>query len=84
MLLVLAGVKGPAAVTRSIGMSVPSRTTQAQPAFTASRTALRSFGARAASRATIPSTYFQAVAGADPEPGRRLGERLAFPQVDED
>ena len=51
-----------------MGMRVPSRTTYA----------------RAASRATVSSTYRQAVAVPTPEPGRQLGERLAFAQVDQD
>ena len=52
---------GRSAATRSIGISVPSTTTYACPAFFASRTAVRSFGARPASRATVSFTYRQAV-----------------------
>jgi len=61
-------------------MSVPSRTTNACRAF-AAQSAVRSFGARAASRPTVSVTYLQAVAIPNPEPGRQIGERLAFAQV---
>ncbi len=69
---------------RSTGISVPSRTTYACPVFFASRTALRSFGARADGSATVSVTYRQAVEVPTPEPGRDLGERVALAQVDQD
>ena len=47
----------------------------------ASRTALWSFGVRAASSSTVSFTYRQAVIPADPKPSRELGERLALAQV---
>jgi hypothetical protein len=55
-------VIGRSAATWSMGISVLSRTTQECPALAASRAALRSLGARAASSATVSSTYRQAVA----------------------
>jgi hypothetical protein len=53
---------GQSAATRSIRISVPSRTANGSPAFTAARTACRSLGARAASSATVSVTYRPAVA----------------------
>ena len=47
---------------------MPSSTTYAYPARTASRTALRSFGARAASSSTVSPTYRQAVVVPIPNP----------------
>jgi hypothetical protein len=53
---------GRSAASRSVRISVPSKITNGSPAFFAARTACRSFGARAASRATVSMTYRQAVA----------------------
>jgi hypothetical protein len=64
-------------------MRVPSTITNAWPALLAPRTAVRSFGARAANRGTTSSTYLQAVVVPDSETGRQLGERLSLAQVGE-
>jgi hypothetical protein len=59
---------GRSAATRSVQTSVPSKTANGYPAFFASRTASRSFGARAASSATVSVTYRHAVAVPTPNP----------------
>jgi hypothetical protein len=66
--LCLAGHRRRPAAARSTGTRVPSGTAQASPVFLASRTALRSFGARAASSAAVWFTCLRAVAVPAPDP----------------
>ena len=69
MAVVLAGEERPdRGPTRFVRISVLSRTAKGSPAFFVPGTALRSLGARAASRATVSVTYDQAVAVPTPNP----------------
>src|SRR5215813_1480375 len=67
-----------------MGMRVPSITTNACPSLFAAASALRSFGARAASSVMVSRAYRQAVAVPTANPAARSRERLAVAQVNQD
>jgi hypothetical protein len=72
---------GRSAVTRSMGIKVPSITTYACPVFFAFASARRSLGDRAASRPRRFRDVSPGGGGADAESGGQLGECLALAQV---